>query len=252
MAETQILSATWKQFAESSPRRRGRALLVRRQNTVNMYSIMPTLDTDPRLLSLLHTPGLWRGSEHCARAADAGEDTLSTGFPTLDACLPWQGWPAAALVEIITPQWGIGELQLVLPLLRRLSQQGRTSLWIAPPCPPYAPALLASGIDPACLYVVSATPAQALWSIEKALQDPHCALVMAWPGRLHSAQVRRLQLAASTGGTLGILFHHGTLRQSPAVLRLQVDATAQGLRVEVLKARGSYRQDTVALNRGLP
>jgi len=170
----------------------------------------------------------------------------------LDACLPWQGWPGAALVEIISPQWGIGELQLVLPLLRRLSQQGRMTLWIAPPCPPYAPALRACGINPACLYVVSAAPAQTLWSIEKALQEPHCALVMAWPGRLNSRQVRRLQLAASTGGTLGILFHQGALRQSASVLRLRVDASVQGLRVEVLKARGSYRRDSVALARELP
>ena len=80
---------------------------------------MPTSDTDPRLLSLLHSPGLWRGSEHPASESGITDPVLSTGFPGLDACLPWQGWPTAALVEIITPQWGIGELQLVLPLLRR-------------------------------------------------------------------------------------------------------------------------------------
>jgi len=213
---------------------------------------MPTSDTDPRLLSLLHTPGLWRGSEHPFPSSGIIHRGLSTGFPALDACLPWQGWPGESLVEIITPQWGVGELQLVLPLLSRLSQQGRTSLWIAPPCCPYAPALLESGVDPACLYVVSAAPALALWSIEKALQDPGCALVLAWPERLNSRQIRRLQLAASTGRTLGILFHHRLLRQSAAVLRLQVEATAQSLRVEVLKARGSYRQDSIAVARGLP
>ena len=76
--------------------------------------------------------------------------------------------------------------------------------------------------------------------------------MLAWPGRLNGRQIRRLQLAASTGRTLGILFHHDLLRQSAAVLRLRVDATAQGLRVEVLKARGSYRQDTVAVSRGQP
>jgi len=213
---------------------------------------MPTSDTDPRLLSLLHTPGLWRGSEYPSSESGSTDLGLSTGFPALDACLPWQGWPGDSLVEIITPQWGMGELQLVLPLLRRLSQQGRTSLWIAPPCSPYAPALLESGIDPACLYVVSAAPAEALWSIEKALQDPGCALVLGWPERLNSRQIRRLQLAATTGRTLGILFHHRPLRQSAAVLRLRVDATLQGLRVEVLKARGSYRQNSIAVTRGAP
>lgn len=213
---------------------------------------MPIPETDPRLLSLLHTPGVWRGSEHPLPPAGASQHTLSTGFPALDACLPWQGWPSGALVEIITPQWGVGELQLVLPLLRRLSQQGGMSLWIAPPCSPYAPALLASGIDPGSLYVVSAAPAQALWSIEKALQDTHCALVLAWPGRVSSRQIRRLQLAASTGHTLGILFHHCALPQSAAVLRLRVQTSPRSLRVEVLKARGSYRQGSIAVTRELP
>lgn len=217
-----------------------------------MYSIMPTHQTDPRLLSLLHTPGLWRGSAHAAARSAFADSGVSTGFPALDACLPWQGWPRGALVEIITPLWGIGELQLVLPLLQQLSQQGGNSVWFAPPCSPYAPALLASGIDPAHLYVVSAPAAQLLWGIEKALQDAACALVLAWPGRVSHRQIRRLQLAASAGNTLGILFHHGALRQSTAALRLRVEATRQGLRVEVLKARGSYRQSTVALAREAP
>lgn len=213
---------------------------------------MPNPDTDPRLLSLLRTPGLWRGSEHPLSPADSANQGLSTGFPALDACLPWQGWPAHALMEIITPQWGTGELQLVLPLLRQLSRGGKSALWIAPPCSPYAPALLDSGVDPARMYVVSSAPAQVLWSTEKALQDAACALVLAWPGRLNSRQIRRLQLAAVSGKTLGILFHHHPVRHSASVLRLQVAANGQGLRVEVLKARGSYRQDSIAVDRGQP
>jgi len=213
---------------------------------------MSTPKTDPRLLSLLHTPGLWRGSAHPVAGSATADIGVSTGFPAIDACLPWQGWPPGALVEIITPLWGIGELQLVLPLLRQLSQQGGNSVWFAPPCSPYAPALLASGIDPAHLYVVSAPAAQLLWGIEKALQDATCPLVLAWPGRMSHRQIRRLQLAASAGNTLGILFQHGAPRQSTAALRLRVEAMRQGLRVEVLKARGSYRQNTVALARGTP
>ena len=57
-----------------------------------------------RLARLLEHPALWRG-----RSA-ARVPTWSTGYPVLDAGLPGGGWPRAGLVEILTPQPGVGEL----------------------------------------------------------------------------------------------------------------------------------------------
>ena len=229
-----------------------------------MYSIMSISKTNQSLDELLNHPHLWRGSQYqlTGAAFQGGHHMpgLSSGHEGLDACLPWQGWPANALVEIITPLWGAGELQLVLPLLRTLSNAGKWILWIAPPCLPYAPGLALTGVDTARIIVVkpdagtviSRTSTPTLWSIEKALQNPACALVLAWPGYLSGKHIRRLQLAATTGRTLGILFHHRNLRHSASVLRLQVENSEDALQVTVLKARGSSRRDTIKVMRRLP
>lgn len=224
-----------------------------------MYSIMTISNTNPglnpRLDSLLKTPCLWRGSQyqltHGATLRE-GLPGLSSGYPALDACLPWLGWPAHALVEIITPLWGTGELQLMLPLLRSLSTEGKWILWISPPCIPYAPGLRLAGVDTRQIVVVRAgtTHIRTLWSIEKALQHPACALVLAWPGHLSGRHIRRLQLAASTGQTLGVLFHHRNIRHSASVLRMRVESSEDALQVAILKARGSYRRDAITLARG--
>lgn len=222
---------------------------------------MPISNTNsglnPRLDSLLKTPHLWRGSQYqlTHEAALRGElSGLPTGYPALDACLPWRGWPTHALVEIITPLWGVGELQLVLPLLRRLSTEGKWILWISPPCIPYAPGLRLAGVDTGQIVVVKAgaTHLRTLWSIEKVLQNRACALVLAWPGHLSSRHIRRLQLAATTGQTLGVLFHHRNIRHSASVLRMRVESSKDALEVSILKARGSYRRDAITLTRGWP
>ncbi len=221
-----------------------------------MYSIMSNPDTSKPLESLLKSPLVWRGGEHQLAGSSTQAQhlpSLCSGYPALDACLPWGGWPSNALIEIITPFWGTGELQLVLPLLRHLSQQGKWILWISPPCMPYAPALTQAGIVTRQIIVVRpdrVTPVQALWSMEKALQNEACALVLAWPDKLSGKHIRRLQLAASTGRTVGILFHHRHIPHSSAVLQLRVDSDDAGLQVTVLKARGSYRRGSVRLPRG--
>lgn len=209
---------------------------------------MPNSDPDHRLRSLLDSPNLWRGSEHYLAAttqASGHFPGLPTGFAALDASLPWRGWPANALVEIITPLWGTGELQLVLPLLRRISLAGKSALWFSPPCIPYAPALAGAGVDIARMIIVTPPPAEVLWGIEKALQNKACTLVLAWPGHLSGKHIRRLQLAASTGQTLGILFHHRNIRHSASVLRLRAEAEEDVMALTVLKARGSYRHDRI-------
>ncbi len=211
---------------------------------------MPIPDPNQRLRSLLDSPNLWRGSEHylAATTKTSGHfPGLPTGFAALDASLPWRGWPANALVEIITPLWGTGELQLVLPLLRRISMAGKSALWFSPPCIPYAPALASAGVDIARMIIVTPPATEVLWGIEKALQDKACAVVLAWPGHLSGKHIRRLQLAALTGQTLGILFHHRNIRHSASVLRLHAQAEEDAMALTVLKARGSYRHDRIRL-----
>jgi cell division inhibitor SulA len=187
-------------------------------------------------------------------------EAQSSGYPALDELLPHGGWPQRGLVELICPHKGIGELQLLLPLLRERSHSQQSILWIAPPYPLHGKALQDAGINTRNSFVIPSQTScnQALWSIEKALQSQECGLVLAWQNWLSARVIRRLQLAANEGGTLGILFHQRPAANSPATLQLQLSSPVSRLHDEQMhrersidvmlkKARGSYRQGQITL-----
>ena len=186
------------------------------------------------LEQLRRHPAIWRRKAPPASA-------LPTGFPALDAVLPDAGWSMGALTEILTSRDGVGELRLAMPALAALSARGRWLAWVGPPYVPYAPALEARGIALSrILWVRSHNTAQQLWSAEQALRSGACGAVLVWPTRVHQRRLRRLQLAAESGGAWALLFQReGTSDDgSPASLRLRVVPSADGLAVEVLKCRG--------------
>ena len=180
-------------------------------------------------------PAIWRRQALPASA-------LPTGFPALDGVLPDAGWPMGALTEILVSREGAGELRLVMPALADLSARGRWLAWVRrPPYVPYAPALEARGIVLSrILWVRSDDTAQQLWSTEQALRSGVCGAVLAWPTRVYQRRLRRLQLAAESGGAWALLFRREAPPGdgSPASLRLRVEPTTAGLAVEVLKCRG--------------
>ncbi len=186
------------------------------------------------LEQLRRHPAIWRRQAPPASA-------LPTGFPALDGALPDAGWPMGALTEILVPREGAGELRLVMPALADLSARGRWLAWVGPPYVPYAPALEARGIVLSrILWVRSDNTAQHLWSAEQALRSGVCGAVLAWPTRVHPRRLRRLQLAAESGGAWALLFRREAPSSdgTPASLRLRVAPAAGGLAVEVLKCRG--------------
>ena len=182
--------------------------------------------------AVLADPRVWRGRRSAASA-------------TTD------GLPDAALTEVFVPVAGIGELGVLLPALVARQAHGLIAL-IAPPHIPYAPALVAAGLDLERLLVVHASSArEGCWAMEQALRDGSCGAVVAWfdDARLSFAALRRLQLAAETGACTGVAFRAWRERRSasPAALRLALAAsappkggaaTAHGPRATVLKRRG--------------
>jgi protein ImuA len=181
-------------------------------------------------------PAIWRGRS-AARVA-----TVPTGFAALDDSLPGRGWPRAGLVEILFPRLGVGEMGLLLPALAALTHRpsARWCARISPPFQPFAPALSAQGVKLERLFVARAdSPA---WAFEQSLISGACEMVMAW-AELQARHIRRLQLAAEKGRTLGVLFRpQSAARQaSNAVLRLLVQPAGQGARVTLLKSRGGHR-----------
>jgi hypothetical protein len=166
---------------------------------------------------------------------------VATGFLELDRLLPWGGWPATGLSELLLRRDGQGELQLLLPVLARLSCDGRWLAWVDPPHLPYAPALAAAGLDLSRLMIVHPPGiAESIWAAEQALRAGVCGAVLLWADRLDFPSLRRLQLAAEEGGCGGFLFRPRVWarQSSPAMLRLAVEQREQDLRVELLKLRG--------------
>lgn len=195
-----------------------------------------------------HHPAIWRGGS--VAAALPG---IATGFAALDAVLPGGGWPLGTLTELLPARTGIGELSLLAPVLARLSREdARWLLWIAPPHVPYAPALVAAGIDPARLIVVHPrSAAEALWAARQALASKGASAVLAWLGTPDMHSLRRLQLAAEQSQTFACLLRppHAADDFSPAALRLRLDAGSNHrLAVQVLKRRGPRLERVVPLD----
>jgi hypothetical protein len=190
-------------------------------------------------------PALWRGRDNGSSMAG-----IKTGFDALDAALPGGGWPVGALTEILSEQQGIGELCLVMPALAQLGRDDRRQAWIAPPYTPYAPALVAAGIDlSSTLFVHPKCTTDTLWATEQMLRSGVCGAVLAWPKTNDFRALRRLQLAAERGGCWGVLFRaaHVAFDPSPAALRLRLHALDGGLKVYILKARGGCHCRSVNL-----
>jgi cell division inhibitor SulA len=191
------------------------------------------------LARLLEHPAIWRG-----RSA-ARSEALATGHAALDACLPGRGWPRTGLIEILVSRFGVGELYLLLPMLAALTGRpaARWCVWIAPPLEPYAPALAAHGVTLERVLVVR-TPAP-LWAFEQTLGSGVSDVTLAWAAQSpRTREIRRLQLAAERGKTLGVLFRprRAARESSPAVLRMAVEPRAKGgVRLTLLKSRGGAR-----------
>lgn len=192
------------------------------------------------LKNLIHDARVWQGNQHHKTV----HHNEPTGFEVLDASPGPSGWPRGALSECLLKHHGIGELQLVLPLIRRLSQAGKTVFWVNPPYTPYAPALAREQVAlDQVVMIHTETADDMLWTLENCLRSSVTGLVLAWPGRLSSRGIRRLQLAAEAGSNLCILFReaHNTQQSSPAALRLTLTPAAQNtLELNTLKRRGSW------------
>ena len=189
------------------------------------------------IVSLLESPHIWRLGD----VQRPGRIGLPTGIEGLDAALPDGGWPAQGLTELLCDQQGIGEVSLLLPALAAVSADHPIA-WINPPCLPYAPALLNAGLNLSRLLVVQPNShADSLWAAEQCLRSGSLGAVLLWL-KQHTdyATLRRLHLAAESGGTAAFLFlSTGFTRQpSPAPLRMMIGKEPGGETLTLIKARG--------------
>lgn len=187
------------------------------------------------LIDVLRDPRVWRGSADAAALA-----TEPTGHAFLDTVLPGKGWPKHALSEILMELDGIGELDLIVPTVARLTQAERVVVLVAPPYIPYPIAWSAKGVDLRHLHLIDATGRDALWAAEQCLRSGACAAVVCWPVKADDRALRRLHVAAETGHALGFAFRPSNTAQnpSPAATRVQLTARDSETGLRVVKCRG--------------
>jgi len=200
------------------------------------------------LEALLQNKAIWRGRDQPHTRA---WETIPTGHGLLDNNLPGGGWPRGALSEFLFKEEGIGELQLLMPALTRLSKEPYWQAWVGPPHLPYAPALSTSGIDLSRLIAIRPDKiTERLWALEQVLRSGTCNAVIAWlPATATERELRRLQLAAEDSHTPTFLFRPeaAAIHASPAALRLQLEPLPSGLKVHILKCRGSWRRKPIPI-----
>lgn len=195
-------------------------------------------------------PSLWRASQlarHTAR-------TLDTGYAALSAELPGGGWPIGALVDLLVQQPGVGEMRLLSPALGALGAADATGkrpiALVQPPHVPNGLGLDYIGLPLRQLMLVNAqTTGDALWATEQILRAGSCGALLLWIERVPVSSLRRLHLAAQSSDTLFVAMRPlaAAADTSPALLRLALRATGEGLAVDIVKRRGPLRTDPLPL-----
>ncbi|OZI56455.1 translesion DNA synthesis-associated protein ImuA [Bordetella genomosp. 4] len=181
-------------------------------------------------------PALWRATQ-LAHSAHRG---ISTGYAALSAQLPGGGWPVGALIELLTPHAGIGEIRLLQPALAQLDRRHPIAL-VQPPHVPHLACWQGWRLNPAqLLWVAPERPLDALWAAEQILKHGSCGALLCWLPRVRPESLRRLHLAAQMAETLCFVLRPATAAQqaSPAPLRLALSPAPGGLSVHILKRRG--------------
>ena len=187
--------------------------------------------------SLLARQDTWRG-----RSQRRSRPVLPTGYNSLNLLLQG-GWPTASVTELLPRQFGIGELSLLLPLLKNYSNNNRLCLWLDPPYQPYAPTLAAAGIALEQLLIVrSKSPREWLWAAEQSIRSG--ALLLAWARQKAPSytDMRKLQLAAADSSNAAFLFSSlsSLVTSSPVALRLELESLqVNELLLTVRKMRGA-------------
>jgi len=151
---------------------------------------------------------------------------ISTGIDLLDRCLPGGGFRAGTLVEWLGAEGGHAATTLAMGAARMACRAAGTLVVLDRRGEFYPPAAFRSGFRPEQLLVVQpANQADLVWAMDQVMRCPGAAAMLAWPDRLSDRDFRRLQLAASSGGGLGLLVRPPQARRTPswAEVRLGVN-----------------------------
>ena len=184
---------------------------------------------------------------------------VSSGSPVLDQLLPGQGFARGSLIEWLSES-ASGASLFALTAARAACENGGLLVVIDRDRTFYPPAAAAWRINLSQMLVVRPeNDKDEYWALDQALRCSDIAAVLAWPRRLDHLTFRRLQLAAETSGSMGLLVRPHTARaeRSWADIRFWVSVTnstlrrkalpAWGLQVKLLRCRGRFRKSEIGL-----
>jgi protein ImuA len=179
---------------------------------------------------------------HARSMQSSSRRSIPTGFNELDRAL-LGGWPTPSLIEVLIDAYGIGELQLLLPLFRKLIQDGPQPplmIWLNSPYIPNGVAFAQHQIVAHHWLTERLQERDVLWAAEQALRSNACSIALAWISTSNMAALRRLKLAAMNSGSVGVLFRPGreAKNPSPANLRVVLTAADECLSVDIVKNEG--------------
>jgi len=183
-----------------------------------------SLSTSDRLAQLADEIRLLEG-----RRTPADDERVSTGCQALDALLPEGGLRRGALVEWLAARAGSGAATWALAAAAQAARAGGAVFVVDRRRSFYAPAAVAGGVAWESLIVVRPrSRREEEWALDQILRSRGVAAVVAWPERLGDRTFRRLQLAAASGGAVGLLIRGAAARREPswAEARLWVEPLA--------------------------
>lgn len=177
--------------------------------------------------------------------------TIGTGFDTLDAELPGNGWPCQSLTEVLQVQPSVFEWRLLAPAMRTLVDQGKQIVIVGPPKPPHLPGLKHLGLDERHLVWIQADkPVERLWATEQLIKANAAGMLVAWLPQARQEQIRRLQVCAQSCDGPVILCRPAAAEHeaSAAPLRLQARLGIDWeLHVHLLKRKGPPHEGELTL-----
>lgn len=153
------------------------------------------------------------------------------GIGEIDAALPWGGLASGMVHEVVGGDGGHAALGFCSALLARFAQdrgmRRSNVLWCRGRNDLYAPGLLSFGLDQDRLLLAEVSKDRdILWAMEEGLRSGALTAVLGEPSTLTTTALRRLQLAAETGGTAAFLLRpRGSANvPGPIATRWQVSA----------------------------
>jgi protein ImuA len=166
------------------------------------------------------------GLESSFRSSAGGsEDFLPTGLDPLNPLLPGGGFRGGSLVEWLADGEGAGACLLAFLAVRPWLSDGQTCVVIDEKQEFYPAFVAGLGIDLAQLLIVNPGPKDTWWALEQALRCRGVAVTVGNLGQAPHRILRRLRLAAETGGGVGMLLRSAEVRGQPTWSHLRLLAT---------------------------